>query len=166
MNVEITSASVTDKSVIKQIMELYQYDFSEFTKADLNEHGRFGYPYLDNYWEESKRNPFLVRVNGKLAGFVLVHQNTYLQDNQYHLAEFFIVRKYRQQGIGRQVAFNIFDLLRGGWEIYQAHTNLVAKEFWQNVIGEYTAGTYTETVMENDGWHGIIRCFDNTKFPS
>ncbi|MEM7591897.1 MAG: GNAT family N-acetyltransferase [Cyanobacteria bacterium P01_A01_bin.83] len=166
MNIEITSASVTDKSVIRQMMELYQYDFSEFTKADLNEHGHFGYPYLDNYWVELKRNPFLVRVNDKLAGFVLVHQNTYFQDNQYHLAEFFILRKYRQQGIGHQVAFSIFDLLRGGWEIYQAHTNLVAKKFWQNVIQEYTAGTYTETVMENDGWNGIIRCFDNTKFPS
>ncbi|MEM8673915.1 MAG: GNAT family N-acetyltransferase [Cyanobacteria bacterium P01_G01_bin.67] len=166
MNIEITSASVTDKPVIKQMMELYLYDLSEFTKADINQHGYFDYSHLDYYWVESNRYPFLVRVNDKLAGFVLVHQNTYLQDNRYHLAEFFILRKYRQQGIGRQVAFYIFDLLRGGWEIYQAHTNLVAKKLWQNVIGEYTAGTYTETVMENDGWNGIIRCFDNTKFPS
>ncbi|MEM7760075.1 MAG: GNAT family N-acetyltransferase [Cyanobacteria bacterium P01_A01_bin.40] len=163
MSVEIISASISDKPIIRQMMELYLYDFSEFTKADINEHGYFGYSYLDNYWVESHRYPFLIRVKDKLAGFVLVHQNTYSSDNHYHLAEFFILRKYRKQGIGRQVAFYIFDLLCGGWEVYHAHTNLVAQKFWQNVIEEYTAGTYTETLMENNGWNGIMRCFDNTK---
>ena len=163
MNIEIISAKVFNKSFIRQMMELYLYDLSEFVKADISEHGYFGYSHLDYYWVKSKRNPFLVRVENKLAGFALIHQNTYYPDNHYHLAEFFILRKYRKQGIGRQVAFHLFDLLHGGWEIYHPHANFVAQKFWQNVIEEYTADIYTETVMENNGWNGIMRCFDNTK---
>ena len=162
MHIEVLPALIHDKSIIQRMMELYQYDFSEFANTDLDEHGYFSYSYLDYYWVESNRYPFLVRVDDKLAGFALVNQSTCLLNSQYALAEFFILRKYRKHGIGRQVAFHILDLFHGRWEIYQAHTNLIAKQFWQNVIEVYTAGNYIETVMEDNGWAGIMRSFDNT----
>ncbi|MEH2380733.1 MAG: GNAT family N-acetyltransferase [Nostoc sp.] len=159
---EVLSASIDDKPLIQQMMELYQYDFSEFENKHLNEHGYFGYPYLDYYWVESDRYPFIVRVGGKLAGFVLVNQYTYIPGSQYSIAEFFILRRYRQQGIGKNVAFQIFDRFCGKWEIHQLTTNVVARKFWRRVIGEYTAGKFTETVMEIDDWRGTVHCFDNT----
>ncbi|MEH1821013.1 MAG: GNAT family N-acetyltransferase [Nostoc sp.] len=170
MYVEVLSASIDEKPLIQQMMELYQYDFSEFENKDLNEHGYFGYPYLDYYWVESEsashtlrdRYPFIVRVGGKLAGFVLVNQYTYIQGSQYSIAEFFILRKYRQQGIGKNVAFQTFDRFRGKWEIHQITTNVVAQKFWRRVIADYTAGKFTETVMEIDDWRGTVQCFDNT----
>jgi predicted acetyltransferase len=162
MNVEVLSALITDKPIIQRMMELYQYDFSEFENIDLNEHGYFGYLYLDYYWVEADRHPFLVRVNAKLAGFVLVNQDTYLPGSQYSVAEFFILRKYRKHGIGRQVAFHIFDSFCGRWEIHQVHTNKVAQQFWRSVIRAYTENNYTETVMEDEAWTGIVQCFDNT----
>ncbi|WP_334949495.1 GNAT family N-acetyltransferase [Nostoc sp.] len=162
MYVEVLSASIDDKPLIQQMMELYQYDFSEFENKHLNEHGYFGYPYLDYYWVESDRYPFIVRVGGKLAGFVLVNQYTYIPGSQYSIAEFFILRRYRQQGIGKNVAFQIFDRFCGKWEIHQLTTNVVARKFWRRVIGEYTAGKFTETVMEIDDWRGTVHCFDNT----
>lgn len=72
MNIEIQSASVNDKSVLRNLIELCQHDYSEYDNADVDEHGLFGYKYLDNYWTEPGRHPFLVRVAGKLVGFVLV----------------------------------------------------------------------------------------------
>ena len=162
MNIEVVPASVDDKPVLRQMMELYLYDFSEFADTDLNEHGYFDYSHLDHYWVESNRHPFLIRVNSKLAGFVLVHQNTYFFDSKYMLSEFFILRKYRKKGVGRKVAFHIFDLYCGSWEIYQPHINLIAKKFWKTIIEAYTAGKYTETVMEDGGWAGIMRRFDNS----
>ncbi|MHC5600007.1 MAG: GNAT family N-acetyltransferase [Nostoc sp.] len=159
---EVLSASIDDKPLIQQMMELYQYDFSEFENKDLNEHGYFGYPYLDYYWVESDRYPFIVRVEGKLAGFVLVNQYTYIPGSQYSIAEFFILRKYRQQGIGKNVAFQIFDRFCGKWEIHQITTNAVARKFWCRVIAEYTGGKFTETVMEDEDWRGTVQCFDNT----
>ncbi len=57
MVVEVVSALVTDKPVIRQMMELYFHDLSEFEDIELNEHGRFGYHYLDQYWVEDNRYP-------------------------------------------------------------------------------------------------------------
>ncbi len=163
MNIAVLPVLVKDKSVIQRMMELYQHDFSEFENIDLDEHGYFGYPYLDYYWVEEDRHPFMIQVDGKLAGFVLVNQCTYLPDSQYSIAEFFILRKYRKRGIGRQVACYVFDLFSGCWEIHQIHANKVAQQFWRNVIGAYTAGNYTEIVIEEQNWQGVAQCFDNRK---
>ncbi len=162
MGVEVLLALVTDKPLIQQMMELYPSDFSEFENTDLNEHGYFGYLYLDYYWVEADRFPFLVRVDSKPAGFVLVNQYTYFPDSQYSVAEFFILRKYRQRGIGREVAFHVFDLFPGRWEVHQIPTNIPAQQFWRSVIGAYTTDNYTETVTEDKDWTGIVQCFDNT----
>jgi predicted acetyltransferase len=162
MNVEILPAQIADKSIVRQMMELFRYDLSESEGTDLNEHGYFGYPYLNHYWTESDRHPFLVRVDDNLTGFVLVNQYTYLPGNQYSIAEFFILRKYRKRGIGRQVAFHIFNLFQGRWETYQSDANIVGQQFWRSIIGEYTQGNYAETIVEGQERRGIVQCFDNT----
>ncbi|MDZ8187280.1 MAG: GNAT family N-acetyltransferase [Nostoc sp. ChiSLP02] len=162
MYVEVLSAAIDDKPLIQRMMELYQYDFSEFADQDLDEHGYFGYPYLDYYWIESDRYPFIVRVSGKLAGFVLVNQFTYILSNQYSMAEFFILRKYRRQGIGKLVASQIFDGFCGRWEIYQMKTNTVAQKFWHSVILDYTKGKFREIAIDDGDRQGTIQCFDNT----
>ena len=161
MRIEILPSSIEDKPLIRQMMEFYFYDFSEFNGADLDPHGCFGYGHLDHYWTEPGRDPFLVRVDGKLAGFVLVYQHTYLPGNDGSIAEFFILRKYRRLGVGRKVAFYIFDYFRGRWEIQETAANLSAQQFWRKVINEYTAGRFEETILDNDQWKGPVQYFDN-----
>lgn len=162
MKIEVTQAALDDKSILRQMMELYSYDFSEYEDTDLDEHGCFGYPWLDHYWTEKGRYPFLVRVDGKLAGFVLVNQYTYLSDSEWAIAEFFIMQKYRAQGIGRYVAFFIFDRFRGKWEVHEIENNISAQIFWRKVISEYTGGQYNE-IRWNDGESkGPIQFFQNS----
>ncbi|WP_373543296.1 hypothetical protein [Chamaesiphon sp.] len=67
MSIEVIPALITDKSIIRRMMELFRHDLSEFEDTDLDEHGYFGYPYLDYYWIESDRHPFIVKVDGKLS---------------------------------------------------------------------------------------------------
>lgn len=162
MDIEVLSATISDKPIIRQMLELFKHDLSEFENTDLDEHGHFGYPYLDYYWGEANRYPSLIRVNGKLAGFVLVNQYTSLPDSQYSVAEFFILRKYRKCGIGRQVAVYIFDRFCGRWEIRRVQTNIIAQQFWHSVIGAYTDGNYTETVFQDKEQICVLQCFDNT----
>ncbi len=106
MKMEIIQASLDDKPILQRMMELYQYDFSEYDDSDLDSHGTFGYAWLDHYWREQERYPFVAHVDGKLAGFVLVNQFTYLPNSTWSIAEFFIMRKYRRKGIGKTVAFS------------------------------------------------------------
>jgi predicted acetyltransferase len=137
MNVEIQPASVEDKPVLQHLLQLCLHDYSEFNGQDINEHGLFDYPYLDYYWTEAGRYPFLVRVERKLAGFVLVRQlETGGHKPLWQMAEFFILRKYRRQGIGRSVVHQVFERFEGQWEITQEEGNLPAQSFWKNVIRE------------------------------
>ena len=64
MDIDVTTAKVEERPILRQLMELYQYDFSEFDGSDIGPLGLFEYPYLDHYWVEPDRSPFLVRVNG------------------------------------------------------------------------------------------------------
>ncbi len=161
-NLEILPASLEDKPLIQRMMEFYLYDFSAFDHSDLDEHGHFGYPHLDLYWTESGRHPFLVRVDSRLAGFVLVNQHTLLPNSEWSIAEFFIMRKYRHHGIGKQAAHFIFDQFRGRWEVAQIAANPEARQFWKKVIGDYTGGKFEDIVFDDKQWKGTVQVFENT----
>src|SRR5262245_39793457 len=162
MNVEITQASIDEKTLLQRMMQFYSYDFSEFDDSDLDSHGNYDYPYLDHYWVEKGYYPFIVRVDEKLAGFVLVNRRCYLPDREWVIAEFFIMRKYRGKGVGKQVAFHVFDQFYGKWEVHEIERNKPAHQFWRKVISDYTHNQFTETHWEAEEYSGPIQCFDNT----
>ena len=141
------------------MMELYFHDLSAFEDIEIDEHGLFGYKYLDPYWTDDNRHPFLVRVEGKLAGFVLVNQHTFLPGSEYAIAEFFILRKYRRQRIGKTVACRIFDMFVGQWESHQTIENKIAQQFWRKVVEGYTHGRYSECETMDRGFKKVIQSF-------
>lgn len=139
------------KPVIANLIELYKHDFSDFTpfeeQEDVDESGRFGYKYLDSYWIEPNRHPFIIRVDGRIAGFVFVnldHEEGELP-NTHGISEFFVMRKYRRRGIGESVAHQLFDMFPGRWQVGQVWGNIPAQTFWRKVINGYTKGNYTES---------------------
>jgi predicted acetyltransferase len=149
-NIEIERASKDEKLILRHLMQLYSYDFTEFEDIEMDQHGLFHYDYFDHYWTEEKRMPFLVRVDGKLAGFVLVKKEVKNDSSPYFfMAEFFIMKKYRGQGIGQTVAFYFFDHFPGEWQVSEVARNLPAQAFWRKVIGRYTGGKFMEEVMED-----------------
>ncbi len=153
MNITIEPILIEQKSVFIQMMELYNYDFSEFSDDDINEYGYFGYSRIDDYWNDEDRYPFFIRVDGKLSGLVLVRSCCeYIDLSEPHnIAEFFIMKKYRRRGIGKQVAKKIFDMFTGGWEVSIWANNLPAQKFWKQIINEYTNGKYdTFTLSEEN----------------
>ena len=74
-HIEVLAATPQEQPVLANLLELYVYDFSELLGLEIGEDGRYGYPHLSLYWSEPARYPFLVRVDGKLAGFVLVKKS-------------------------------------------------------------------------------------------
>lgn len=162
MNVELQPAAIQDKPVLRQLMELYNHDFSEFDGTDVDEHGIYGYYYLDHYWTEPERSPFLIRVDGRLAGFVLVRLLNEPEKPPTHaIAEFFVMRKYRRQGVGRLAARLVFDRFPGTWQVCQEEANLPAQRFWRQVVAEYTRDNYDEVMVEGGHWRGPCQEFDN-----
>lgn len=161
MKIEITPASLDDKPLLQRMMEFYQYDFSEYEDSDLDSHGTYGYPWLDHYWGEEGRYPFLILVDKKLAGFVLVNQFNYLPNSEWSIAEFLVMRKYRRKGVGKAAAFFVFDTFRGVWEVHQIENNVPAQRFWRKIVSEYTGGKFVETFLEDASARGPIQQFEN-----
>jgi hypothetical protein len=71
-DVEVVEALDDDRTVVRRLLQLYHYDFSEFDGGDVNPHGEYPHRYFDEYWTCSDRKAFLFRVEGTLAGFALV----------------------------------------------------------------------------------------------
>lgn len=147
------------KSVLRNLLELYKYDFTEYDPEDVNENGLYEYMYLDHYWTEEGRHPYFIRVNGKLAGFALVRELGTDDRNRtiYEMAEFFVMKKYRQQKVGHHAATALFNRFSGSWRVAQLEDNRPAQAFWNKTIGAYTKGTY-QTVREEQ-WDGPILTF-------
>ena len=165
MNVQIVPVERDQKSVLRQMLELYLYDFSEYDGAELDEHGWYGYDRLDHYWTEEGRHPFFLRVDGKLAGFVLVSGHSFaLEDpDAKSISEFFVMRKYRRHGVGRAAATLVFDRFRGKWEVDQHGGNRPSYRYWETVIDAYTGGQYTKQPLANEHLTGQAITFDNSR---
>lgn len=157
-------ATLEQKPALRQLLELCQYDFSEFTPADVDENGLYGYPYLDHYWVEPNRHPILIKIDGKLAGFALVRTGAALPKAVfpvYSMAEFFILKKYRRRGVGREAAFRLLGMFPGEWHVTQKVQNLPGQAFWRKLIGEFTRCNYHETVDAESG--EVVQKFLSTK---
>jgi len=148
MQIDVIPAALDDKPVLANLMQLYLYDFSEFAGWTINRHGLYDYRYLDHYWTEPDRYPFLLQVAGELAGFALVRSLDEGDEPVYHVAEFFIMRTFRRTGHGEASARQLFYRFPGQWSISQLERNEAAQRFWRAVIGRYTGETYTERIDE------------------
>lgn len=169
MDCQISAAQYSEKLILRNLLELYSYEFSELDGEDVNEFGLYDYEYLDHYWTDTDRFPFLVRVDGKLAGFVLLRRASYIhgelaesQQAPMSVAEFFVVRKYRRKGIGSQIITNIFDQFPGRWEVAQMAGHHVAQSFWKRVIRDYTNGEFDEVFVNSENWNGPVQVFETT----
>lgn len=148
MTIDVSPIPVEDKPVLRQMFELYRYDFSAFDGRDLSDHGWYDYGYLDNYWTEANRYPFMIRVDGKLAGFVLISQ----WEDTFSISEFFVLRKYRRQGIGETVAREVISQFPGRWKLSVNTANTAGVAFWRTTIARITGDESTEHPADRPGW--------------
>lgn len=154
---ELVPAGPSQRNTIANLMQLYLHDLSGFEHEDVDDQGRYAYDYLDNYWKEAERHPFLFVVSGKIAGFALVRE---VAQAAFEMAEFFVMRKYRRRGLGTNAARKLFERFPGTWRIAAADENEPAISFWRGIVDEYTRGSFTEE-RSKDGPIGPRFVFTN-----
>jgi predicted acetyltransferase len=86
------------------------------------------------------------------TGFVLVRELTASDEaiRKFSIAEFFIMRKYRRRGVGREVAYKLFEMFKGRWSVFWLESNLPAKTFWTRTIAKHSNGEFSETVYSGN----------------
>ncbi|MEX1021349.1 MAG: GNAT family N-acetyltransferase [Litorilinea sp.] len=98
-----------------------------------------------NWWVRDRCTLYVIRVAGVPAGYAAVLADpVYLPDAgvDFELVDFYIVPKYRGQGVGRAAARLVFDNHRGRWVVYELEKNQPARAFWQQILHEYTHGQF------------------------
>lgn len=147
--IELIKAAESEKSVLFNIFEKYFYEFSQWVKIDVEDDGLYHYEWLDCYFTEEKRFPYLIKVDGKLAGLVMVSDYPEVPDEptDFCLSEFFVMHKYRRCGVGREAVFQVLDKHHGKWQLKCHPHNIASVKFWNTVINEYTGGKFR--VVEN-----------------
>lgn len=145
VNVELVNK--TEKAMLRNLMQAYRHDLSEYNGAVPEEDGLYSLgSYFDDYWVEQTRFPYKITLNSSVAGCVLVRE---LAPQVHSIAEFFVLRPYRSKGIGKVAAYKLFDLHPGEWQISQDEENLPAQAFWKRIIHELTNGDYQDGLSES-----------------
>lgn len=157
MNVQVTLCRPEEDAVIAALLQLYVYDFSEALSLDVEDDGRFRVPHREG------RDAFLIRVDGKIAGFALHAGKSRITgaEDVHDVAEFFVLSRYRRTGVGEVAARWLFDRFPGKWEVRQKKENTRAIAFWRRVIDRYTGGRFEEELIADERWDGPVQRFDN-----
>lgn len=161
--IEVILARPNQESILANLLELYAYDFSEFNDLELGADGRFGYSGLALYWSEPGRHPFLVWVEGKLAGLVFVKRGSEVSGNEavWDVAEFFVLRGYRRLGIGTQIASEVWRQFPGLWEVRVMESNVPARDFWTHAISIFMGEAIKPVRVEKDGKYWVLFSFES-----
>jgi predicted acetyltransferase len=162
-SLELIPATPDQGSILANLLELYAHDFSEFHDLELGADGRFGYNSLPLYWRESNRNAFLVRLDGKWAGFVLVKGGSEISGDEtiWDMAEFFIVRGHRRRGIGTGIAHEVWRRLPGLWEVRVMESNHSAHQFWERAISTFVGEAIHSLPIEKGGKRWRVFSFES-----
>jgi predicted acetyltransferase len=162
-NIEIIPASLEQKAILANLLELYCHDFCDFVDLEIGADGRFGFSDLDLYWTEPARHPLLVYVDTGLAGFVLIDELTRgtHEEAVWDVAQFFILRGYRRAGIGTEVAHRVWKRFAGRWEVRVIVSNKPAYRFWRQAIQSFAGHEIRATRMMQGGWERHVFSFES-----
>ena len=157
-SVDLRVARRDDAATLENLLSLYLHDLRPFTGATIGDDGRFAYPRLHSYWSEEGeaegRVPFIFFAEGELAGFALKSSHSRLDRSApvSNVSEFFVLRRWRGQGVGGLVARTLFDRFAGQWEVAQLRMNVRARTFWLGTIADFTHHQYTEHDLDTERW--------------
>jgi predicted acetyltransferase len=148
-NMNIIPITLANSHIFDVFEQDYEAEFSALTKKEPNVEGRFA---VEADWRDPNTG-FYLFIKEKPAGFVIRK----VSDGRSDIAEFYLLPCYRKKGWGKKLAFEIFDLFPGLWQVRQIPTAKEAIVFWRTIISEYTHGNYTEDLINDPHWGTVIR---------
>jgi len=132
MTITLSRIVSAQRPILDRMFQLYLYDMSEFTGWPVTEDGVFDHPpdLLPPYWDQPHHHPYFIKIGPEIAGFCLVRRapdNTAMWD----MGQFFVLRKFRGQGIGRLTFLAALERHPGPWQVRVLPDNTPAYRFWK-----------------------------------
>jgi predicted acetyltransferase len=160
-NIELHPAHRDELETIENLMQFYMYDFSEWLPLNLAEHGFFPIQPKFDYWRQPATRPFLIKVDGELAGFVTVDDDTHIDGAEHNIGYFFITRRFRGQGVAQFVVSALLSRYPGQWQIFHIDANLPARRFWARIIPDSSGGEFCLHHRDVDGYPCTFYAFSS-----
>ncbi len=142
MEIFLDPVARDQREILSNLLEKYCYEFSQYDGQGVDEFGLFGYPPLDAYWSKENHWAYFIRVDGALAGLVMINDYQELKDRttDFQVAEFFVTYKYRGKGVGMEAFFQALKLHHGTWQLKYHPKNTVSASFWKKAVDSFTSG--------------------------
>ena len=151
MHVELATVSNEDRGIINNLFLYYVYELSSVMELSISSNGLYktDISLLDVYWENNDHHPFLIMCDGEIAGFSLLRCYP-LDKSLYDIGQFFVLRKFKNKGVGRKAFELSVSKFPGKWITRVLKENEHALKFWVTIIGEFTNDRYVKKI-EIDG---------------
>jgi predicted acetyltransferase len=157
----IRSIQPRERPAVRRLVQLYLYDLGgERWRVEAD--GTFApASWHQGFWARRGKHHFVIRVDGRLAGFALVGDRAHFAGEGVHeIVEFFILRRYRRRGVGTRAARWLFARFSGRWEVAELVWNVAAQRFWRRVIGRCAAGAVVERRRRHDDLSFVVQHFE------
>lgn len=151
-----------DHPLFKQLQQDYEHEFSPITGYIKNTEGLYDQDMLMSHWSKNGHKIYLAFSDkNEPLGFAVVNLSSMITEDvdTRDIAEFYVIPAYRRSHIGKQIAFTIFSMYPGKWEVRQLPGLVVATSFWNKIIAEFSKGMFTQIEMADDHWTGIAQVF-------
>lgn len=168
----IVPVRVTDYHTVQNMARFYVYDMSEYLGHqvgwELPLNGLYECIDFKRYWDNPEEQfPFFIYFHDEIAGFVIVDKQGIDSHVDFNIAQFFVIRKFKRQGIGHYVAQLCFDRFIGKWNVMCLPDNVGAYHFWRSVVSAYTRDTFEEQPSRfvphlDDSYH-VFQFFSRTE---
>lgn len=138
ITVTLLRTGADQADLIRNLYQFYAYESSDWEQEDVEADGRFYIheEHLARYWQEPQWRANLILVDGFIAGFLLIERSEFEVLNALELADLFILKRYRRQGIGRAIASQVLMSEESDWLIRFYDQDETAQAFWRAVLDD------------------------------
>lgn len=144
---KITPITEANSPIYHNLIQSYEAEFSPITGKKPNASGLFE---LDTQLGGDTIG-FLLQVDNTPAGIAAIRCK---KAQAYEVCEFYVVPRFRKNGIGMAFAHTIWKNNPGEWEIKQIQGAEYATAFWRNTIKSIET-EFTEDSYDDPYW-GIV----------
>lgn len=136
-DLSVEAAKHQDKDLLSRLLQLYFFDSTHWSKEDIQEDGLYECDeesllnFLDS---ESSYRAYILRVDGRPAGFALVEDVSFEGTLISEFADLFVLPKSRRLGLASLATRRLVVNSDKAWLIAVFREDAEAMRFWQSAF--------------------------------
>ncbi len=143
MDISLKQISSSARAILENLFTYYVYDMSEYTGCGPDQNGIYGFKAeaLNSYWTDAEHIPYFILAGADIAGFALIRKYPNAPET-FDIEQFFVLRKFKRQGVGKKALAQILLNHPGKWQIRVLKENSAGLKFWIAAVTNLVGNNY------------------------